>query len=442
MACFPCKLYAMSTVEPLIGESRPGLAIGGGILAGLLTLAVATAVLVALDGGDEGAAAEQGPVAGDPIEPAALAVGDCIDPGASAGASVILRDCDAAHPAQVTARLPFPNGDSDYPGADQLSLWIGQQCDRQADDFLGTPLLATTLDSGAVLPDFDDWAAGDTSVTCHVSRLDGIGLTSSVAGVGADYPRGDQVPVSRLMVGDCFAPSGDVGSYELNSNSQVDLIPCTETYNGIFFGRGTLDSPISGAAFPGDNEVGQLTSDRCSSLFRESFGVSADGFNYRYWRPNQQSWNLGDRDILCAILDAEPLEGEFEPRRFDTFFDLAAAECFTLGPEETSRSLGLDDRVLPVNCDLSHTGQMIGSGRLEVEAGEPYPGEEQVELDAGAECEQLFEDFVGISPFESELVNFPFWFPNESGWEQGDRRYACAFVEDEERTGSLEGAEL
>ncbi|MEM9563790.1 MAG: septum formation family protein [Actinomycetota bacterium] len=430
----------MTSVEPLIGESRPGLAIGGGVLAGLLTLALISVVLIAIGGEDDGAAADERPQAGDPIDLAGLAAGDCIDPGSGAGGPVVLQDCATAHDAQVTARLPFPETDGDYPGADQLSLWVGRQCETAADAYLGAPLLSTVLEADSILPDFEDWAAGDTSVTCYVSRLDDLELTGSVDGRAAELARGTQVPVARLMVGDCFVPAGDVGSYELNSNSQVELVDCDASYNGVFFGRGALDAPVSGAAFPGDTEVGQLTSERCSILFREAFGQDADGFNYRYWRPNQQSWNLGDREILCAILDAEPLSGAFDPVEFLPFFELATGDCFHLGPEETSLSLGLDDQVRTVDCQVSHAGQMIGSGRLTTEDGAPYPGEEDVEQAAGAACEQLFEDFVGISPFESELVNFPFWYPNEAGWEQGDRRYACAFVDDVERIGSLEGA--
>ena len=423
-------------------SSSPGLAVGGGILAGLITLGLIAGLLVAFDDGDESAGVGEEPQPGEPVDAADIAVGDCVDPGSTAGASIILRDCTVPHQAQVTGRLPFPNADGEYPGADQLDLWVGQQCVRQADEFLGGPLLSTTLTAGRLLPDFVDWADGNTNVLCTVSRLDGQLLDSSIEGRAGDVPRGDRIPVSRLMVGDCFQPAGEVDSYQLNSNSQVELVDCQGQYNGVFFGRGTLDAPVSGAAFPGDGEIGQLTSERCGTLFEETFGVPADGFNYRYWRPNQQSWNLGDRNILCAVLDAEPLSGPFEPADYRPFFELATGECFNLGPEETGRSLGLDDQVLPIACPQLHNGQMIGSGLLLAEPDTPYPGEDEVEQLAGLECERLFEEFVGISPFESQLVNFPFWYPNDSGWGQGDRRYACAFVEDLEQAGSLEGAEL
>lgn len=446
MVGFPCKLYVMSSVRqahyggPLVGESRPGLAIGGGVLAGLVTLALIGALVNLLDG--DGSTSDPGgrPAAGEVIRPAALMAGDCIEPGATLAASIILRDCGSPHPGQVTGRVPFPTPADEYPGTDGLSLFVGQQCDRQADDYLGVPVLATTLAAHHLVPSMEDWEAGDTSITCYVAPLNGSQLTGSIEDRGTDFPRGGQVPVSRLIVGDCFVPADGVDSYALNSNSAVDLVPCDEQHNGVFFGRGLLDSPVAGSPFPGDQEIGRLTSNRCAELFEDTYGVPAAGFNYRYWRPNQQSWNLGDRNILCAVLDAEPLSGRFEPARYEPFFDLSPATCFDLGPEETDKTLGLDDQVIAVDCSGSHAGQMIGAGLLEPGDDEPYPGEQEVKDLAGGRCEALFEDFVGISPFESELVNFPFWYPNQVGWEQGDRRYACAFLDELPRVGSLEDA--
>lgn len=425
----------MLSIEPRFGESKPGLAVGGGILVGAVTLTLVAAVVTFLR---PASTATGGPQPGDAVTASALNQGDCMEPGTTTAAGIVLRDCAEPHGAQVTGRIPFTNPGDSYPGADRLSLFVGHQCEREADRFLAAPLLATNLASYHLVPSLDDWIAGDTSITCYVSRLDGSDLASSVQDQGAAHPRSSRIPVSRLMVGDCFAPAEGVASYELNSNSRVDVVPCAGEYNGTFFGRRLIDSPAPGAAFPGDAEMGRSTSELCAGLFLDTFGVPADGFNYRYWRPNQQSWDLGDRSILCAVLDAEPLSGPFQPDRYQPFFDLPVGECFQLGPEETDRSLGLDDQVLIVDCQQGHAGQMIGSGALELEDPLLYPGEKEVEQLAGAQCEQLFESFVGVSPFESELVNFPFWYPNEAGWEQGDRRYACAFLDPTDLVGSLE----
>lgn len=425
----------------MVDESRPGLAIGGGILAGLVTLGLVGASLYLAGGRGSEAGADDGrPTTGDVVRPAALMTGDCIEPGATLDASIILRDCASPHPGEVIGRIPFPSPGDAYPGSNGLSLFVGQQCHRQADEYLGQPLLTTTLAVHHLVPSVDDWSAGDTGITCYIGSANGDPVTGSIQDRGADFPRDDRVPVSRLVVGDCFVPAEGTESYALNSNSAVDLVTCDGPHNGVFFGRGLLDSPIAGASFPGDQEIGRLTSGRCAELFEDTYGVPATGFNYRYWRPNQQSWNLGDRNILCAVLDTNPLPGPFDPSAYRPFFELPSATCFDLGPEETDQTLGLDDRVTAVDCEVSHAGQMIGAGLLESGGDESYPGEQEVEDLAGSRCEGLFEEFVGISPFESELGNFPFWYPNDVGWDQGDRRYACAFLDQTPRVGSLESA--
>lgn len=434
----------MTTVHQAAGETKPGLAIGGGVLAGLVTLALIGGAIALSNRStdDTVAAADPADGFGRPVAGKDLNPGDCIDYDlrAASPAQFTTRDCNAPHLAEVTAKIDHPDAGGTYPGSDAVLDWSLGQCAERADSYLGTPLLQTTLADDTLLPSFDSWSSGDDQATCVVRQADASSLTEPTAGRGTDYPRGDQVVVSRLAEGDCFVPSDNVSSYELNSNSQVNLVPCDSEHNGVFFGRGSLDSPI-GAIFPGEDEVGTATSDKCGALFEAHFGVGSDGFNYRYWRPNQQSWNLDDRTVLCAILDSNPLTEEFNPASHQRFFDLAAGDCFNLGPEETSESLRLDDQVRVLPCQESHVGQMIGSGNLAQDQTEPFPPDDGVLQLAGTECERLFVDFIGVSPYQSDLGNFPFWYPNEPGWGDGDRRYACAFLEDTPRSESLEGAE-
>ncbi len=432
----------MTSVHTAPRQSRPGLAIGGGVLAGVFSLAIIAGLLwLAGDSGDDVAAGQgsNGRV-GDVVTAAELQPEDCMNfTGTGSTARFTITDCGAPHIAQVTAKITHPDAGGVYPGADAMTEWVGVRCGERTEAFIGLPLLETTLADGRLLPDFNTWSAGDDGATCYVRRFDSTSLTGSLAGRGSGFPRTDQVVVSRLIDGDCFVPTAGTNSYDLNSNSPVMLVSCDDEHNGVFFGRDRLDQPI-GSIFPGEDAVGDATSRRCGELFTEHFGVASDGFNYRYWRPNQQSWDLDDRTILCSVLDADPLVERFDPAGFEPFYELATGRCFNLGPEETSDSLRLDDQVRVVACTDPHVGQMIGSGELDVEPTEPFPADDGVQQLAGAECEQLFTGFVGASPFESELGKFPFWYPNEPGWEDGDRRYACAFLEGEPRSQSLENA--
>lgn len=437
----------MVSARPATGELSRGSAIAAGIGAGVVTLLLIAALSALLSGGDGDGSADAARRLGQPIALEALASGDCIQTGANTD-QVILVSCTNPHSAEVTERLATPDEEATFPGQATLAGWATARCREPNENYVGTPILATTLDEGHLLPDFDDWTRGDTMVTCIVVDHSGAPLIGSVQDRGSDFARGNQVPVSRLMVGDCFTPPLGVDSYELNSSSLVDLADCEGSYNGVLFGRGALDTGIENDPYPGDESLSGLTGERCAALFETTYGVAANGFNYRFWRPNEQGWSQGDRMVLCSILDAEPLQGLFDPSRYETFFAVGVGTCFDLGPEETAQSLGLDDRVLEVPCTQLHTGQMIGSGLLnsdQVDLGDgsdEYPGDNEVESLAGTECEILFEGFVGISPYESELLRFPFWYPNETGWSQGDRRYACAFLHEAPRIGSLEGAEI
>lgn len=436
----------MSSVHTAAGEPKTGLAIAGGILAGVFTLAlVGGGLMLTRDSDQPTAAGEPGdvidPRLGTVVNADALEAGDCVDfsVGAAVRTQFTVTECNTAHVAEVTARIEHPDAGDTYPGADAMGDWIAGQCEAAAETYIDAPLLETSLEGGALIPDFDAWTNGNYRAACYATSVDSSSLNRSIKGIGAEFPRGEQVVVSRLMIGDCFVPAeGD--SYDLNSNSLVTLASCDSGYNGVFFGRDVLESPL-GTLFPGEEKVGDTTSNRCAELFEAEYGVAAAGFNYRYWRPNQQSWDLDDRDILCAILDDEQLESPFEPAEHKQFFELAAGDCFNLGPEETANSLRLDDQVRVVSCTEEHLGQMIGSGNLDRDGTEPFPEDDGVLELAGTECEQLFLEFVGISPYESELGNFPFWYPNEPGWEEGDRRYACAFLDDSPRSVSLQGAE-
>lgn len=432
----------MISVNAAQRQSRPGLAIGAGVLAAVVTLAAVTGLLWLAGGSGDDVASGQGASGrvGDVVTAAELQPEDCMNfTTAGAVARFTIIDCAAPHIAQVTARIAHPDAGGVYPGADAMTEWVGTRCGEQVEAFIGGPILETTLASGRILPDFNTWSAGDDSATCYVRLFDSTSLVGSLAGRGGDFPRTDDVVVSRLIEGDCFVPTQGTNSYDLNSNSPVVVVPCDGEHNGVFFGRDRLDEPIS-SLFPGEDVVGDATSRRCGELFSDHFGVPSAGFNYRYWRPNQQSWDLDDRTILCAVLDADPLTERFDPSEYEPFYELAIGRCFNLGPEETSDSLRLDDQVRVIGCTEPHVGQMIGSGELDVEPTDPFPADDGVQQLAGSECERLFVDFVGASPFESELGKFPFWYPNEPGWEDGDRRYACAFLESEPRTESLENA--
>ncbi len=421
-------------------EPNQAAVIGSGLFAGVVTLLAIGGILWFTRSGTEADGGATSNI-GESVGLGALAIGDCFDRDAPTSQTVTVADCEQPHTAEVAGSIEHPDAGGAFPGTDAIAQWIVEPCEEAVEGYIETPTLETILSDGSLTPNAQDWSNGDESAVCYVSMADSTLISGSVQGAGDRFARGDEVEVSRLLPGDCFNPMDDTSAYDLNSNSTVAITQCDEPHNGIFFGRDRLSAPLDDD-FPGAEEVGTATSQQCGELFQTHFGVDGAGFNYRYWRPNEQSWDAGDRQILCAILDDTPFEVPFDPSQYRRFFDLPPGTCFDLGPEETSESLRLDDQVRQLPCDQPHVGQMLGSGELENPVSDPFPPDDGVLDLAGAECETLFAEFVGISPFDSTLGNFPFWYPNESGWNDGDRRFACAFLDDEPQTGSYENAEF
>lgn len=113
-------------------------------------------------------------------------------------------------------------------------------------------------------------------------------------------------------------------------------------------------------------------------------------------------------------------------------FAIQVGDC--LGSLET----GEVSEVSIVPCDEPHDSEAFEAFDL---ADGEFPGQEAIESEA-AQCQELFEAFVGTPLNESSLlVNF--YSPTEESWEQRDDREILCLVYDPEgqTTGTLEGSE-
>lgn len=448
------------------GPVSPGRPSGGqrallaGVLGGLLTLGVITTVAVVLTGGDdpepepdptplvgpeETATTQELPVAADErigtsVAGIDLLAGDCINFEAveSSVTTFDIVGCATPHIAEITSQAEHPDAGAGFPGVDELHLWGGDRCRQATSDFLGTAVLETTLESSTVVPGFADWSAGLYRVSCLVSAADGARLIESVEGRGASYPRSTEVAVNRLRAGDCFVPSGGLTAFELGSNDITMLTPCAGPHDGLFFGRAVLDFG-TGVAFPGQEAVDADALELCDTEFTRYFGVTHEGFNYRFWTPDQALWDVDDRNVYCAVIDENGLSPTLDFASFRPMYLLPIGQCFVFGPEETTDTLGLDDQVEPVDCDQQHHGELFGYDELEP-TGEVFPGTDVLDEQIAQDCIELFTGYVGVSPFDSEMGDFIYWYPNESGWENQDLRWACALLTDDLQVGTIEGA--
>jgi hypothetical protein len=294
----------------------------------------------------------------------------------------------------------------------------------------------TSLEQSALTPDFGGWSEGDHVVDCYVQRVDGNDLTRSAKDSGgATFARSNEVPVYRLKAGDCFSPVALGSAFDLGPKDTTSLTDCAASPNGIFFGRGVIPLGI-GQSYPGKETVDDAAFDVCDQQFTTFFGVSPDGFSYQYWSPTEQTWQVEDREVLCAVLDDGGLPATLDYQSYRTVYELATGTCFLLPPVRTADELDLDDKVELVDCGTDFNGQLFGSGEL---PDGPNPGDEQANTMALDICNQLFAGFVGLS-FDESTLDYIYWAPTETSWTNGNRRYACVFLSDDTRSGTFESA--
>lgn len=432
-----------------------------GVLGGLLALGILTGVGVWLTAGSgdeepppdtvaladdvEESATESTPPStvaeriGTTVDGLGLLSGDCInyDQTATSVTSFDVVACGTPHVAEIAGQAEHPDAGAGFPGVDELHTWGLEQCQGSSAEFLGTDVLETSLVVNTLVPDFNEWGLGLTSVSCLIQAADGSRLIESVAGRGSSYPRSAAVVVAGLRPGDCFLPGPGLTAYELGIDDSVELTPCNVAHDGLFFGRGLVDGD-AGDAFPGQDLVDDEGIAICNSEFTRYFGVTHEGFNYRFWSPDQALWDGGDRTIHCAVMDEAGLPTTLDFAAFRPMFSLPIGQCFVFGPEESTDVMRLDDQVEPVDCGQQHHGQLFGFGNLPA-TSDPFPGSDPLDEQIAQECIALFTDYVGVSPFDSVSGDFIYWFPNETGWASGDLRWACALLTDELRTGSIEG---
>lgn len=116
-------------------------------------------------------------------------------------------------------------------------------------------------------------------------------------------------------------------------------------------------------------------------------------------------------------------------------FDLEVGQCANTADVEMDGGMIAD---LPAtDCEEPHDLEAYASTDLE---GDEFPGDDVVGEQAWNFCETEFENFVGISLWDSEYGMEGF-VPTADSWDDlGDRQVLCFVVSADPVTGSLEGA--
>ena len=122
------------------------------------------------------------------------------------------------------------------------------------------------------------------------------------AGTGASAESGD-VDVFDLDVGDCLADFQD--ATELDT---IEASPCSEPHSDEIFASGSIPD----GTFPGMEIVEATAQNLCIAQFDEFVGISYEDsvLDVGFLTPTEQSWNDGDRAVLCTVYDpAEEISG-------------------------------------------------------------------------------------------------------------------------------------
>jgi hypothetical protein len=122
-------------------------------------------------------------------------------------------------------------------------------------------------------------------------------------------------------------------------------------------------------------------------------------------------------------------------------YDLGVGDCFDTTEVESADGLVVSTVVL-TECDEPHGAEVYATESIEAAEGDPFPGTEGRDEAARELCEPGFEEFVGRSTAESELVLL--WLaPTEESWDDGDREVTCAVAapDGERLTESVAGSE-
>lgn len=119
----------------------------------------------------------------------------------------------------------------------------------------------------------------------------------------------------------------------------------------------------------------------------------------------------------------------------ESVFELGPGDCIQ-PPEELSAASIEDLRAVP--CSEPHTHEVYAVATYD--AGDVYPGANELQAFADRSCLERFEDYVGL-PFDESSLRFSYLFPSFPSWNDGDDRDVICLVvsTDEPLTSSAKG---
>lgn len=117
--------------------------------------------------------------------------------------------------------------------------------------------------------------------------LSGCAVVSDAVGPG-------ETVVFDIAAGDCLNDASESGDV-----STVPVVDCEKPHDSEVYAVIVM----ADGDFPGDKAVVQQAADGCRAEFESFVGVPAAESRYMFnaLYPTEESWNGGDREILCRV---------------------------------------------------------------------------------------------------------------------------------------------
>jgi Septum formation/Protein of unknown function (DUF2510) len=142
----------------------------------------------------------------------------------------------------------------------------------------------------------DDTATDDTTTTTAQEDATTTTAEETTTTTAATDPNGETQDVFALGVGDCAADSSLEGEVQ-----EVTIIDCnqphaTEVFHSYLIPDGSL---------PDEAGINTIVEEQCLPAFQSFVGLDYydSELEVTFLSPTQESWDAGDRELLCLIVD-------------------------------------------------------------------------------------------------------------------------------------------
>jgi hypothetical protein len=114
---------------------------------------------------------------------------------------------------------------------------------------------------------------------------------------GSGGPRGVNVSVFHLKVGNCLVPPSNIQA-ELSS---VKVVACKKPHTQEVYANVSDDT--AGDNYPGDTALRSYADGQCLERFQGYVGVDyrESSLFYTYLLPSARSWEAKDRTVVCVV---------------------------------------------------------------------------------------------------------------------------------------------